>query len=432
MESADERLVIISTDGHCGADIQDYKPYLASRFHDEFDAWAARYVDGWAAIDPRPDGVRKLGVVSSLDPINWDSHRRLEMLEEQGIAAEILFPNTVPPFYPSGVISAPGPRSSQEYERRLAGIQAHNRWVADFCREAPGRRGGIAQVFLNDVDDAVEEVRRAREDGLMGVLLPADHFQGLANLYYPAYDPFWAACVELDMPVHRHGIVPSEAPSPQTGAAASAVGILEAFFFGQRGLAHMILGGVFERFPALKFVISELRSGWAPAYMEMLDFFQEEARTPGTVQYMFCREAFAQLSSKPSEYGRRNCYYGSFLNAEDVGGRKEVGLDRLMWAADFPHHEGTWPWTRQALRVNFAAVPDDEVRQLTSLTAAECYGFDLAALQAVADSIGPTMSEIHTPLPVEDYPSHPDETICVTFARRLRDKPGTATLGTAS
>jgi predicted TIM-barrel fold metal-dependent hydrolase len=423
---SDERLVIISTDGHCGADLLDYKPYLESRFHEEFDGWAAGYVDAWTAIDPRPEGVRKLGVVSGLDPVNWESTKRLEMLEEQGIAAEILFPNTVPPFYPSGAISAPGPRSVGEYERRFAGIRAHNRWLADFCRDAPGRRAGIAQVFFNDVEDAVKEVRRVREDGLMGVLVPADHFQGLANLYYPSYDPFWAVCVELDIPVHRHGIIPSEASTPETGLGASAIGLFECVFFGQRGLSHMILGGVFERFPQLKFVASELRSYWTPGYMATLDFFQEEAQKPGTAQYMFCREAFAQLSLKPSAYGRRNCYYGSFMTPEDVASRYQVGLDRLMWAADFPHHEGTWPWTREALRANFADVPDDEIRQLTSLTAAECYGFDLDSLQPVADRIGPTLSEIHTPLPVDDYPTYPDETICITFARSYRSKPGIA------
>ena len=60
-----DRYAIISSDGHAGADLWDYKPYLAARFHDEFDAWAASYVNPFADL---------------LAPIayrNWDSERRL-------------------------------------------------------------------------------------------------------------------------------------------------------------------------------------------------------------------------------------------------------------------------------------------------------------------------------------------------------------------
>jgi predicted TIM-barrel fold metal-dependent hydrolase len=412
----DDRLIIISTDGHCGADIPDYKPYLESRFHGDFDDWADNYSDAWLAMDPVGEGERSMGVASTLDPVNWEGSKRTEMLEEQGISAEVLFPNTVPPFYPSGAISAPGPRSEEEYVRRLAGIKAHNRWLADFCGELPGRRAGIAQVFLNNVEDAVEEVRWGKEHGLMGVLLPADHFHGLVNLYYPKFDPLWAVCAELDMPVHRHGIIPSESSNSETGPGASAVGLLEALFFAQRAVAHMILGGVFERFPTLKFVESELNSAWAVGYLQTLDGFGSEARVPGTMQYKFARDAFSRLSLTPSEYGRRNCYFGSFMTAADVASRYDLGLDRVMRAADFPHHEGTWPYSREALRVNFADLAAEEIVQLTSLTASECYGFDLAALDPVAKRIGPTLRQVQTPLMPEDYPKYPGETVCNTFA----------------
>ena len=88
--STSDRYTVISADGHAGGDIQDYRPYLASRWHDEFDAWAAEYVNPFADL---------------LAPIayrNWDSARRLAETESDGIAAEVLFPNTVPPFFSRG------------------------------------------------------------------------------------------------------------------------------------------------------------------------------------------------------------------------------------------------------------------------------------------------------------------------------------------
>src|SRR5262249_14379039 len=228
-----DKYVVISADCHAGADLRDYRPYLDARFRDEFDVWAANYTDAWSAFDP---GERRMGVASFLDPINWESAKRIEMLEEQGVVAEILFPNTVPPFYPSGAITAPGPRTAEEYERRWAGVQAHNRWLAEFCADAPSRRAGIAQLFLNNVENAVREVEWARGHGLMGVLLPADHHLGLQNLYYPVLDPLWEACESLEMPVHRHGVQVNE-NTPAAGVGAGAIGIIESCFFGQRGLA---------------------------------------------------------------------------------------------------------------------------------------------------------------------------------------------------
>ena len=146
--TATSRYTVVSADGHAGADVPDYRPYLASRFHDEFDAWAAEYVNPYADL---------------LAPIayrSWDSDRRLAETESDGIAAEVLFPNTVPPFFAEGNLVALPP-TPEDYERRWAGVQAHNRWLADFCAATPGRRAGIVQVFANDIDDAVAEIRWA-------------------------------------------------------------------------------------------------------------------------------------------------------------------------------------------------------------------------------------------------------------------------------
>ena len=146
----ERRYTVISADSHCGADVLDYRPYLAKRFHDEFDAWAATYEVPFADL---------------LGPIryrNWDSERRLAEHEADGIVAEVLFPNTVPPFFEEGNLVALPP-SEADYERRWAGVQAHNRWVADFCAAAPGRRAGVAQVFVNRLDDALAEISWAAE-----------------------------------------------------------------------------------------------------------------------------------------------------------------------------------------------------------------------------------------------------------------------------
>jgi predicted TIM-barrel fold metal-dependent hydrolase len=416
MSASAKNYVVISSDTHCGADLHDYKPYLEREYHDEFDAWAATFEDPWSHVDAQVEF--KSGVSSFLSDVNWESQKRLEFLEAQGIAAEVCFPNTIPPFFPSGMISAPAPGSPPAdrhlYELRFAGLRAHNRWLADFCRMVPGRRAGLAQVFISDVEDTIAEVKRARDDGLCGVLLPSDHFTQLQNVYYTKYEPLWSVLEDLDMSVGRHGGITCEAEGPETGACA-AVGLLEALFFAKRVINALILTGIFERHPKLRFVITETTAAWVPSYVALLDGFMAEAAIPGTLSNIMGDAASKILTKQPSEYFAEHCYVGSFFTDGDIRQRHEIGVDRLMWGADYPHHEGTNQHTMLALRRNFAGLPDEEIRMMLGGTAAEVYGFDIDRLQAVADRIGPTVAEVNVPLADEDRPRYPQETVCPTF-----------------
>ena len=155
-----DRYIVISSDCHAGADLLDYKPYLESRFHDDFDRWAAAFVNPFGDLE-RPDADR-----------NWDSARRTADLEADGVVAEVVYPNTVPPFFPSGNLVATSP-TADDFAHRLAGLRAHNRWMAEWCAEQPERRAGIGQLLLNDVDEAVRDVHWIADHGLRGgVLLP--------------------------------------------------------------------------------------------------------------------------------------------------------------------------------------------------------------------------------------------------------------------
>ena len=97
---------------------------------------------------------------------------------------------------------------SRESIRRRAGIKAHNRWLIDFCARRPTQRAGVGQIFLNDIDDAIADATWIKENGLRGgVLLPPvpPDVKWVKPLYDPYYDPLWAACQDLDIPVTLHG-----------------------------------------------------------------------------------------------------------------------------------------------------------------------------------------------------------------------------------
>src|SRR5207249_1967009 len=92
----------------------------------------------------------------------------------------------------------------------------------------------------------------------------------------------------------------------------------------------------------------------------------------------------------PSEYWRTNCAVAaSFLHREDCARRSRIGVDHIMWGSDYPHLEGTAPFSHEAIRMTFAGVPEPELRAMLGGNAAEIYGFEfddeLAERQRVVD-----------------------------------------------
>ena len=414
-ESRSRPYVLISTDAHAGADLLGYRPYLPSALHQQFDAWANQFHDPWADLDDAmhdpDDSDVVMGRASFVSRYSWESDTRERHMNAEGIAAEVVFPNTVPPFYPSGIITALAPQSEQEYRLRWEGIKAHNRWLADFCAELPGRRAGLAQLFLDDLEETIAEMRWAHDAGLAGVLIPGDS----GALYDPALDPLWAASCELGLPVHRHAIVVTEQTTDFTSAAA-AVGAHEIMFWFGRGVGHLVLGGVFQRFPELKFVMTEAGCEWAVPELAKLDTEIAFGKNPGQGQIVFGTAGDLDLSA--TEYFQRNCWIGmSTVRPDEIACRHQLGVDRLMWGADYPHTEGSFPNTKLALRLLFSDVPEDEVRTMTSLSAADVYGFDLETLQKLADEIGPSVEEIATPVRPDEFPR---ETMSLTISAGKR------------
>ncbi|GGR91448.1 hypothetical protein GCM10010252_32710 [Streptomyces aureoverticillatus] len=388
--AATDRYTVISADCHAGADLLDYKPYLEKRHHDAFDAWAATYVNPYEDL------------LADTADRNWNSDRRVAELEADGIVAEVVFPNTIPPFFPSASLMAPAP-TREEYEQRWAGLRAHNRWLADFCAAAPGRRAGVFQILLNDVEEAVKEIRRSVGAGLTGgVLVPGTPpGSGLPELYSETYDPLWAACAELGVPVNHH----AGSASPPLGEepAARAVFMVETTWFSHRALWHLMFGGAFRRHPELKLVLTEQGSGWIPGVLAMLDYYHGRlvaaVSRRDTAESKFGAGLAEAMGKGPSEVWRDNCYVGaSFMRSHEAALRDRVGLDKIMWGSDYPHDEGTHPYSREGLRTAYAGLPAAEVAAMVGGNAARVYGFDLRHLDEIAARVGPTVGEIAEPL----------------------------------
>ncbi|HEX3898069.1 MAG TPA: amidohydrolase family protein [Mycobacteriales bacterium] len=391
-----ERYLVISADCHGGGNITDYKPFLASKWHDDFDSWAATYEIPYEDMKG-PEGER-----------NWDSDLRLNDLEADGIVAEVIYPNTVPPFFPKASLADQPPAANAgDLAARWAGLQAHNRWLADFCARAPGRRAGIAQIMLHNLDAAVEEIHWAKDNGLTGgILLPgAPPGSGLPPLFDPSYyEPLWATCAELGMPVNHH----SGSAAPNTGDQPEdqVILILEVTWWAHRAFTHLLVSGAFERHPELRLVLTEQGTAWIPEELMRLDFFFDRFRNAkGSQEAEWGLPIIERMSLAPSEYFARQVSIGSsFIRPDEARIRHAVGLERIMWGSDYPHKEGSNPFTLEALRASFAGIDHDEVQAMLGLNAARVYGFDLDALQPLADKFGPFVDAVDEPLAPQSLP----------------------------
>jgi predicted TIM-barrel fold metal-dependent hydrolase len=396
MERTD-RYTIISADCHAGGSHQMYREYLDPEYRDDFDAWREQYKNPFRDLQ---DGGRVR---------NWDDERRNGDLERDGIVGEVVFPNTVPPFFPSFVLFARPPKP-HEYQHRRAGIHAHNRWMADWCARFPERRAGIGQIFLNDVDDAIEDVHWIKEHGLRGGVLisaVAPDVDWVAPLYDPRYDRLWAACSDLEVPVNSHG--GTGLPDYGRYPVAALLYINEAMFYSQRPFVQLLLSGVFERFPRLRFVMSEMGCAWVPPLLSQMDRVLEQIRRTGRTGELRYSEEHV-LPRSATDYFRQSCWMGvSQPGPADAAARHEVGIDRFMWGSDYPHDEGTGPFTREHLRQLFSDTDPAELQRILAGNAAALYDFDLDALAPLAAQVGPSVEEIARPL--EALPEKPNEAL---------------------
>src|SRR3954470_10079031 len=398
LRMATDRYTIISADTHAGGSHAAYREYLDPAYVEDFDAWRGKYKNPYQDLKNTDLRVR-----------NWDNERRFSEQQSDGIVAEVVFPNTVPPFFPSFVLFARPPKDDQ-YEHRLAGVRAHNRWLADWSAKNPAPRAGIGQIFLNDIDDAIDDVKWIKEHGLRGgILLPtlAPDVKWVKPLYHPDYDRLWAVCEDLGVPVNSHGGTgsPDYGPYP----VAALLMIMEVQFYGQRPFVHLLLSGVFERFPRLKVVLTEQGCAWVPPMLQHLDGMLANIRKNKAVgELRFADEHI--LPKSATEYFHQNCWMGvSQPGQADAAARDIIGLDRFMWGSDFPHDEGTYPFTREHLRQVFAGVDPKLMKRLLAENAANLYGFDLDKLAPLAAEFGPTVDEIAQPL--DALPEHPNEAL---------------------
>jgi predicted TIM-barrel fold metal-dependent hydrolase len=417
-----DRYLIISADCHAGLPCEDYRPYLETKFHPQFDEFLAErdarrheqlamnydYITTWET--EHEEGLRGA----------YNGEQRDKELDADGVAAEVMFADSdaitgmeSPPFgagLSAGQILDP--------DLAFAGARAHNRFLADLCARNPARRGGIALVpICHDIDRAVTEIAWiAGKPGIRGIMIPT-MWHNRTPYNDAAFDTVWAACAEANLPVHTHS---GEAPREEYGDHIG-IYLAEVVWWAARPAWHLLFSGAFERHPRLKFVVTEAAAYWAPDLMWKWDQYFGGGHTTRKMVALLQ----GKLSKLPSDYFGTNIFIGaSTMSREEIRRRHVIGCDVAMWGTDYPHPEGTWPDTVARLTHDFHDVPVEDARQLLGATAARVYGFDVKALTPIAERIGPTPADLGQD---PDLRTDPDE---VRRARWWKDEYGVVSPGT--
>ena len=252
-------------------------------------------------------------------------------------------------------------------------MQAFNSWLAEFCASDPDRLVGLAVLPSHDAEAALRELERVARLGLRGAIF--DVFDASMPISDPAWDSLWAVAAESGMPISVHiGFGAQQPMRPGSKGAgfglgktwrlpvAAATGCLSL----AQVLAEVIFSGVIERHPELKFVLGESSIGWIPFVLERLDFEHENYR-----------EHLGNLPKlRPSDQFRRNVWCTFQDEAFGVEMIPRIGEDNVMWASDYPHGDGTFPDTREAVSRIFSGMPDGLRCKVTRDNVAKLYGID--------------------------------------------------------
>jgi len=407
-----ERFVVISADCHAVGRPEDFTPYLDEQYRDAYAASQGVRSEFAAGRSKASEDGGLLFSREALDEYHahdetadmaggttgqWDSDRRIAELEADGVVAEVVFPNGGPFVTGRGVEPFP-------VECQNAGLRAYNRWLADFCADADGRRAGIAQIPIDDVDVAIAEIEHAAARGLKGVSVPILFGDDPPQLYHERYAPMWAACAANALPVHVHGGAGPDYGGGIDQLTSIMLYVSEVPIWPRRILTFLLWNGTLERHPDLRLVFTEGTSDWVPATISYLDYLYESK------DFAHVREV---LPRPPSEYWKHQCYVGaSSVSRAETDMRHDIGVENMMFGSDYPHVEGTWPRTYDWVRATLGGIPEDEQRLILGGNAARLYGFDLGRLEPIAARVG---------IPVHDLAERYDHP---SLAHTQVDRPG--------
>jgi len=304
-------------------------------------------------------------------PGTGSPEQRLREQDQDGVDAEILYTH---PIYMNSW------RGITDDEPYKAMIRSYNGWLAEeYCSYSRDRLVAMGLIPDTGIEDAIQEMEYCARMGLKGVCLYK--FPNGKGYPLPEDDRFWAAALDLKMPVTAHtnggttrfsreGAVFRYNRSPESAHPGRDPVSLMIRFTSDNALAPLQLAfaGVFERFPKLRIYWAETQIGWIPYCLSQIDDTYERNR-----HWAYRQWGLEPLKRMPSEYLREHNLWGFMKDPHGVRLRDDIGVKTLLWGSDFAHATGDWPHSREVIEETFVGVPADERYAMLAANAVEFF-----------------------------------------------------------
>jgi predicted TIM-barrel fold metal-dependent hydrolase len=287
---------------------------------------------------------------------------RIADLAIDGVEAEILFPNKGLTIW-----------ATHDAEFSQAMCRVYNDWAWEVFADHNDRLAPMACVATGDIDGAIAEIQRCAALGFKGLSLPCKPVFGPPNhedLNYNLreFEPLWDCIDDVDLPITFHVSTGRDPRTARSQGGAVINYAVHSLAPTMEPLINICASGVAERHPNLRFGSIEAGIGWVAWALEAMD---EAYRK----HHMWVKP---KLELLPSDYFRRQGF-ASFQ--EDRSGldlaRGHDLVDNFLWANDYPHHEGSWPYSAQAIERTMGNLTDGERASVLGLNSARIFGLDI-------------------------------------------------------
>ncbi len=291
----------------------------------------------------------------------YNPKERLKAMDAAGIEYAVLYPT----------IAGVGGQTFgciEDSEFEIACVQAYNDWLLEEWASASPRFIAQCIVPLFPADAAVREIRRCVANGHRGVIYPSIpmELRAVPHINDAAYDPIWAVCQELNVPICFHAGASSKIQIPAyqgySPTLAAAVQSITRPASSVSVLVNLLISKILMRFPSLKVVLAESGLGWGAYLLEYTDFQATGDQLP---QHGY--------DLMPSALFKRQCYLVGWYDRASLRVRDYIGTENILWSSQFPQATSTWPNTQAALAKSFAGVAEADMQKILWENAAQLY-----------------------------------------------------------
>lgn len=318
-----------------------------------------------AGLSPEELAARRQGCTfDQLHKSGYDAKYRVADQDRDGVVAEIIYPSV-------GMALCNHP----DFAYKTACMHAYNEWLANYLTGAPaGRLFGLGQTSCESVEQTLKDMQDCKKKGFVGIMMPGNPQH--KDYDDPMYDALWECAADLGLPLSFH-ILTSKGGSVENVLEARGNkinGFLNIIRGVQDVLGLFVLGGVFERFPKLKFIAAEADAGWLPHYAYRMDHAYN--------RHGLWLGGGKNLAKMPSDYINSNVW---LTFQDDWVAFRVANLmnpKRLVWANDFPHSDATWPWSQELLEKHTAGLTSEQMRWIMRDNIIECYNLPVDKIPA--------------------------------------------------